>query len=137
MQTPTTMSVSEVACGGNRQVWMTGTNGNLYHKTNTQDLSRPEGDLEPVLVDEGSWSYVSVGENGQVFGLNGGNACARTGYSTESPSGTGWNVFDQSGLIKNFNAGNNEIWMVNVHHEVYQRVGVDHAAEPYSVGTEW
>jgi hypothetical protein len=40
-------------------------------------------------------------------------------------------------MIKNFNAGNNEIWMVNVHNEVYQRVGVDHTAEPYSVGTEW
>jgi hypothetical protein len=53
---------------------MTDVNGKLYHKTNTGDLYRPEGDLEPVLVDSGKWSYISVGENGQVFGLKGTTA---------------------------------------------------------------
>jgi hypothetical protein len=119
------------------QVWMTDSEGQLWHKTNTQDMYTPQGDLEPVLVDSGSWSFISVGENGQVFGLRDGNACARTGYSVENPTGDAWNEFDNSGMIKNFNAGHNEIWMVNVHNEVYQRVGVDHTAAPYAVGTEW
>jgi hypothetical protein len=101
---------------------MTDVDGKLYHKTNTQDLYRPEGDLEPVLVDSGSWSYISVAENGQVFGLRGSTACARIGYSDQNPTGTGWNEFDTTNTIKNFNAGNNEIWMVNVHNEVFQIV---------------
>jgi hypothetical protein len=35
------MSAAEVACGGNRQVWMTDVEGKLYHKTNTQDFTNP------------------------------------------------------------------------------------------------
>jgi hypothetical protein len=137
MQNPTSMMAKEVACGGNRQVWMTGTDGKLYHKQNTQDFTRPEGDLEPVQVDSSSWSSISVGENGQVFGLREGNACARIGYSADEPIGTGWKEFDTSKTVKNFNAGNNEIWMVNVHNEVYRRDGVDHTAKPYEAGTSW
>jgi hypothetical protein len=131
------MAAREVACGGNRQVWMTGTDGKLYHKTNTQDFTRPQGDLEPTLVDNGSWSSISVGENGQVFGLRGSTACARIGYSDQNPTGTGWNEFDTTNTIKNFNAGNNEIWMVNVHNEVYRRVGVDQTNSAYDAGNEW
>jgi hypothetical protein len=69
--------------------------------------------------------------------LKEGNACARIGYSNDNPIGTGWNEFDTAGDIKNFNAGNNEIWMVNVHNEVYRRTDVDHTVEAYSTGTEW
>jgi len=43
---------------------MTSTDHKLYHKTGTGDLARPEGDLEPELIDSASWTYVSVGENG-------------------------------------------------------------------------
>jgi hypothetical protein len=137
MENPTSMAAAEVACGGNRQVWMTGVDGKLYHKTNTQDFTRPQGDLEPELIDSGSWSSISVAENGQVFGLKDKVANARIGYSAENPTGTGWSEFDVSMEILNFNAGNNEIWMVNDHHEVYRRTGVDHAAEPYAQGQEW
>jgi hypothetical protein len=37
--------------------------------------------------------------------------------------------------IKNFNAGNGEIWMVNVHNEVYRRAGVNMAE--YNPGAVW
>ena len=128
--------VSEVACGGNRQVWMTSTDGKLYHKTNTQDFTRPQGD-DLEIVDDGNWSSISVGENGQVFGLRNGKACARIGYDVDNTVGNAWSEFDTSMTIKNFNAGNNEIWMVNLHHEVYRRTGVDHAANPWETGVAW
>jgi hypothetical protein len=134
-QTPSTMVPREVACGGAGQVWMTDVDGKLYRKENTLDQSNPQGNLEPTLIDDGPWSYISVGENGQIFGMRNGEACARVGYSTEMPAGEGWDCFDASGSIKNFNAGNNEIWMVNVHNEVYERVAV--VGEAYSAGTSW
>jgi hypothetical protein len=52
-------------------------------------------------------------------------------------AGNAFECFDTTGSIKNFNAGNNEIWMVNVHNEVYQREGVDHAQTPYGTGFGW
>jgi len=79
-ESPENMQAAEVACGGNRQVWMTGNDGKLYHKTATQDFTRPQGERNPDLFDDGSWSSISVGENGQVFGLNAGKATARVGY---------------------------------------------------------
>jgi hypothetical protein len=39
--------------------------------------------------------------------------------------------------IKNYNVGNNEFWMVNVHHEVYRRTGLDQEAAPWGTGTDW
>jgi len=110
-QTPNDMVPAEVACGGNGAVWMTDTEGRLYRKTGTQDRARSEGELEPVLVDNGPWSYISVSEQGEVYGLKNGQACSRNEcFNT-----------DLEGPVKNFNAGNNEIWMVNVHNEVYSR----------------
>jgi hypothetical protein len=135
------MQVSDVACGGNGQIWMTDTNRNLYTKTGTEDAANPQGDLEPMSVDTGEWRSISVGENGQFFGMKKSGeiweACARTGYSKQEPSGNAFSCFDTSGSVKNFNAGHNEIWMVNVHNEVYKRIGVDHAQTPYGVGHEW
>jgi len=75
------------------------------------------------MIDDGEWRSVSVGENGQMYGLRRADdiweACARIGYSADMPHGDGFDCFDVSGEVKNFNAGNHEIWMVNVHNEVY------------------
>jgi hypothetical protein len=51
--------------------------------------------------------------------------------------GNAFDCFDVTGEVKTFNAGNNEIWMVNVHNEVYARVGVNHASTPYGTGFNW
>jgi hypothetical protein len=79
------IQVTDVACGGLGQVWMVDINRSLYYKTGAVDRYTPHGDLEPVFVDGGEWKDVSVGENGQMFGLRRANdiweACGRTGYS--------------------------------------------------------
>ncbi len=47
--------------------------------------------------------------------------------------GTTFSVFDTSGIISNFNVGHDEMWMVNIHYEVYRRAGmVEH-----DYGTSW
>jgi hypothetical protein len=48
---------------------MTDVNRNLYTKTGTEDAVNPQGDIDPVTVDNGDWTSISVGENGQLFGL--------------------------------------------------------------------
>jgi hypothetical protein len=66
---PTNIQVSDVACGGMGQVWMTDVNRKLYTKTGTEDAVNPQGDLDPVLINSGDWASISIGENGQFFGL--------------------------------------------------------------------
>lgn len=123
---------------------MTGVDGELYHKENTDDMSNPEGEREPThMTGEGSWYSISVGENGQFFGCKDeGNGCAaraRNGYPDDSEKGTGWTDWDTTSesMFKNFNAGHDEIWMVNVHNEVFRREGVNHETTPWGTGTGW
>lgn len=66
---PTNMQATDVACGGWGQIWMTDINRNLYTKTGTEDWKDQDGDLDPVSIDTGDWRSISVGENGQFFGL--------------------------------------------------------------------
>jgi len=135
-ETPSSMVPAEVACGGAGQVWMTDTAGQLYQKTGTQDRYNSQGDKEPVLVDEGPWTYISVSEQGVVYGLRNGEACARTGVTSRNYRGDGWECFVGDGDYKNFNAGNHEIWMVNVHNEVFYREALDNNSPPY-IGNQW
>jgi hypothetical protein len=47
---------------------MTDDSDKLWHKTNTDDMSNPQGDLEPHHESSGGWFSISVAENGQLFG---------------------------------------------------------------------
>jgi hypothetical protein len=69
LMNPGNMEATDVACGGQGQIWMTDVNRNLYTKTGTEDAVNPQGDIDPVTVDNGDWTSISVGENGQLFGL--------------------------------------------------------------------
>jgi hypothetical protein len=62
----------------------------------------------------------------------------RVGYSETNSYGTTLGYVDGPKSYKYVSSGgNNTLWMVNIHNEVYQRVGMDTGKNKYGYGTLW
>jgi hypothetical protein len=73
-----------------------------------------------------------------MYALSGGKLFFREGRTDTDAVGTAWTAFEQTPMrFKHIDAGNNELWAVNVYNEIYRRHGTDGESSIDSVGHAW
>jgi len=137
-QDTTAASAAQVTCGKNGQMAIVTTDGQMHVK-NLVSYADPMGLNRGWHTDSSmTFSQVTIGEGGQMYALSGGKVFFRQGRTDTDAVGTSWEEFpptEQS--FKHIDAGNFELWGVNVFNEVYRRHGSEGESQIDGTGYEW
>jgi len=100
---------------------MVTTSGKMMVK-NLVNYADPMG-LEQGWHSDSSMEFqqVTIGEQGQMYALVDKEIYIRNGRTDIDAVGSDWQKFHHSNQMwKHIDAGNRELWAINVYHEVYR-----------------